>query len=260
MQNNFETLTLKIDRFTAYITLNRPDVKNAMNQQMVLDLLAAFEALRENHDARAIVISGAGGTFCAGGDIKEMAQVMQGGAMQNPGALDTLLRAVNEAPQVVITEIEGAALGGGFGLVCVSDIAVASTTAQFGMPEVRLGVAPALISPFVIERIGLTKARQLMLTGARFDGVTAHELGIVHEVCPPEVLDAAMNAVLDNIRECSPNAIREIKKLMFKVTRESLDATVDYRANLLTELRASSDGQEGMMAFVQKRKPAWTEQ
>lgn len=260
MQETFETLTITYTGFAAHVTLNRPEVKNAMNQQMVLDLLTAFEGLRDNTTIRAIVLSGAGGTFCAGGDIREMAQVMQGSPMQNPAALDTLLRLVNTAPQVVITRIEGAALGGGFGLMCVSDLAIAATTAQFGLPEVRLGVAPALISPFVIERIGLTKARQLMLTGARFDGVTAHELGLVHEICPPEVMDAAINATLDNIRECSPNAIRAIKHLMFTVTDAPLDATVEYRANLLTELRSSPEGQEGMMAFAQKRKPHWTEQ
>ncbi len=260
MLDSLSTLDIQFSGFAAQITLNRPEVKNAMNQQMVMDLLAAFEALRDNHDIRAIVLRGAGGTFCAGGDIKEMAQVMQGNPLANPTGLDTLLRTVEEAPQVVVAVIEGAALGGGFGLVCVSDIALTATTAQFGLPEVRLGIVPALISPFVLERLGLSIARQLMLTGARFDGVTAHEIGLVHEVAPPEVIDVALKAVLDNLRECSPNAIRECKKLIFRALRESLDDTLDYRANLLSELRASPEGQEGMLAFVQKRKPKWAEE
>lgn len=256
----FETLDIRIDSSFAYVMMNRPEVKNAMNSQMVLDLTAAFNALADNRDIRAVVLAGAGGTFCAGGDIKEMAAAFQGGDLnQNSGALDTLLRTVNEAPQVVIARVEGAAMGGGFGLVCVSDIAIASTEAKMGLPEVRLGIVPALISPYVIQRLGLTRARELMLTGRRFGGAEAQRLGIVHEVCPPDELDAKMKSTLDEIRQCSPNALAACKKLMFTVMQGDLDATVDYRANLLTELRQSADGQEGMMAFVQKRAAKWTE-
>src|SRR5688572_25090850 len=133
---NFETLAVTTSLPFAHITMNRPEVKNAMNSQMVLDLIAAFESLRDNHEVRAIVLSGAGGTFCAGGDIKEMAAVIQSGMDEQAGLLDKLLRLVNQAPQVVIAKVEGAAMGGGFGLVCVSDIAIASADATMGMPEV----------------------------------------------------------------------------------------------------------------------------
>jgi isohexenylglutaconyl-CoA hydratase len=259
MNPNFETLIVTITPPFAAVTLNRPDVKNAMNSTMVLDLIAAFEALRENREVRAVVISGAGGTFCAGGDIKELASIMQSGMDEHAGALDKLLRLVNQAPQVVIAKVEGAAMGGGFGLVCVADIAVASTDSKMGMPEVRLGIVPALISPYVIQRVGLTRARELMLTGRRFGGEEAKTYGVVQEVCPADALDAKVNALLDDIRQCSPAALAACKQLIFTVIDQPLDATVDYRANLLTELRHSDEGMEGMMAFAQKRPPKWAQ-
>jgi isohexenylglutaconyl-CoA hydratase len=257
--NSYETVNVTITPPFASITLNRPAVKNAMNNQMVLDILAAFEALRDNRDVRAIVLSGADGTFCAGGDLKEM-QALQSGATDNfSGTLDQMLRAINEAPQVVIAKIEGSAMGGGFGIVCVADIAIASTEAALGLPEIRLGIVPALISPYVIERVGLTRARELMLTGRRFDGVVACEYGIVHEAVVPEELEQRIQLVLDEIKLCSPNALAACKQLIFKVKDKPAKETVDYRTNLLTELRRSADGQEGMQAFREKRPPKWTQ-
>jgi len=255
---DFDTLAVTITPPFAYVTLNRPDVKNAMNAQMILDLIAAFEALKDNRDVRAVVLSGAGGTFCAGGDIKELADTIQGNKLEaDPGATDRMLRLVNEAPQVVICKVEGAAMGGGLGLVCVSDIAYTSTDAILGLPEVRLGLAPALISPYVIARVGLTRARELMLTGRRFTGDKAKEYGIVHEAYLPNDLDGHMANLLDEIRQCSPNALAACKRLMFEVKDKPLETTVEYRANLLTELRRSGDGIEGMTAFVERRKPKW---
>lgn len=258
---HFETLTLILASPFAHLTLNRPEVKNAMNAQMVVDITAAFAALGDNREVRAVVISGAGGTFCAGGDIKELAAAFQSGSAMDDklGALDTMLRVVNQSPQVVIAKVEGAAMGGGFGLVCVADIAIASTTAKMGMPEVRMGLVPALISPFVIERIGLTRARELMLTGRRLNGEEARKYGIIQEVCAPEALDGKVEGLLDEIRQCSPNAIAACKRLLFEVAGKDLDATVEYRANLLAELRRSDEAQEGMMAFVQKRPARWAE-
>ncbi len=257
----FETLTLTLKPPFAYLTLNRPEVKNAMNAQMVLDITAAFEALKDNREIRAVVISGAGGTFCAGGDIKELAAAFQAGSAMNEnlGALDTMLRTVNQAPQVVIARIEGAAMGGGFGLVCVADIAIASTDAKMGMPEVRMGLVPALISPYVIQRIGLTRARELMLTGRRLSGTDAQKYGIVQEACPPDELDTKVESILEEIRQCSPNALAACKALIFEVMDKDLDSTVDYRATLLADLRRSEEAQEGMMAFMQKRPAKWAE-
>jgi isohexenylglutaconyl-CoA hydratase len=261
--NPFETILVDIQPPFARVTLNRPKQRNAMNFQMVDELLTAFTALRDNRDVRAIILSGAGGHFCAGGDIGDL-QAAAGMSEDEQDAtvsrLDAMLRAVNEAPQAVIAKVDGVALGGGFGLACVSDVCIAATTATFGLPEVRLGLAPAVIAPFVIQRLGLTRARILMLTGTRFDGVTAHEYGLIHEVCPPEILDECTDAILTELRECSPNAIRAIKGLLFEAIGKSLDESLPYRARLLNTLRGGDDGQEGMMAFIQKRPPRWAKE
>jgi len=139
----------------------------------------------------------------------------------------------------------------------VSDIAISSTTASFGLPEARLGLAPAIIAPYVVQRVGLTRARIMMLTGVRFDGVSAHEYGIVHEVCPPEVLDVALDAVLNEVRQCSPSALRACKQLLFTSVTQSLDDSLAFRARTLNHLRQSDEGQEGMTAFMQSRPPNW---
>lgn len=258
----YETLALAFDGPFAHLTLNRPHVKNAMNAQMVLDLTAAFEALAANRAVRAVVLAGADGTFCAGGDLQEMAAAVQNpdyDPLRDASQFDALLQVVQRAPQVVVARVEGAALGGGFGLVCVSDIALAATTAKMGLPEVRLGLAPALIAPYVIARVGPTRARELILSGRRFDGVSAHEYGVIHDVCPPEVLDVALKRVLDDLRQCSPNALAACKRLILEVRDKPLADTLTYRANLLRELRASEEGQEGMLAFAMKRPPRWAQ-
>lgn len=253
-----ETLLVTLDRanMIAHVTLNRPEAKNAMNFKMVEELYTVFTALKGQRAFRAILLSGAGGTFCAGGDIKEMRE--KSVPSENKEAnLDAMLRACNTADQVVIAKIEGVALGGGFGLVCVSDIAIASTTAQFGLPEVRLGVSPAFISPFVLMRIGLTRARELMLSGRRFNGQLAQTYGLVHETVTPEALDNAVQWTLDEIRHCAPNALAKTKALIFEVLDKPLDETVSYRANLLNTLRAGEEAQEGLLAFMQKRPAKW---
>lgn len=254
----FETLLVTLDsnRMLATVTLNRPNTKNAMNFKMVEELHTVFMGLRGNRSIRAILLSGAGNTFCAGGDVKEMrenAVPFQSDRVD----LDQMLRACNTADQIVISKVEGAALGGGFGLVCVSDIAIASTNAQFGLPEVRLGVSPAFISPFVIERLGLTRARELMLTGRRFNGELAEKYGLVHQSCAPEFLEDAVDNVLKDIQQCAPNAIAATKSLIFEVKDKPLDDTIAYRANLLNTLRGSEEAQEGFLAFMQKRSAKW---
>lgn len=258
----FQTLLLDVHPPFAYLTLNRPERMNAMNFAMTGELLEAMLQINEMGDVRAVVISGAGGNFCAGGDLSDLQQPGLTPEEQEHivGRLDTVMRHINQSPKVVITKIQGAALGGGFGLACVSDIAIAATTAEFGMPEVRLGLVPALISPYVIERIGVARARLLMLTGTRFDGVSAHEYGVINEVCPPEILDECVQAVLDQIKLCSPTALAACKQLIHTVTAQSLDESLSYRARLLNTLRLSPEGQEGMAAFRAKRPPTWTEE
>jgi isohexenylglutaconyl-CoA hydratase len=199
------SLLLKIAPPFATLTLNRPAQHNALNVQMVDELNAAFTALRTRTDVSAVVLSGAGGHFCMGEEG------------QNPpvASISALLHSINQAPQVVIARIDGEALNAGFGLVCVSDIAIASTTASFGMPAIRLGKLPEAMMPFVVQRIGLTRARLLMLTGTVFDGVSAHEYGVVHEICPPEILDDCTDAVLNELRQSSPSVLTACKQRLF---------------------------------------------
>lgn len=253
----YSTIIIRTDGPFAHVTMNRPDTKNALNRQMVADLLAAFERFQTGRGLRAIVLSGAGGNFCAGGDLSEMRDAYMNNDTSQEFAFEKLLVAANDAPQVVIARVEGAAMGGGLGLVCISDIAIASTTARMGLPEVRLGVAAAFISPYVIRRVGLTRARELMLTGRRFDGQQAREYGFVHDAVEPEQLDARVQAILDDIRQCSPNALAATKTLIRQVSGKDPAETVAYRAGLLAELRRSEEAQEGITAFLTKRPPRW---
>jgi isohexenylglutaconyl-CoA hydratase len=258
--SQLETLAVTLDeaRKVAHVTLNRPESKNAMNFKMVEELYHVFTTLKGNRDVRAVLLSGSGGTFCAGGDIKEMREKSVPSESREAN-LDAMLRACNTADQVVIAKVEGAALGGGFGLVCVCDVAIASTTAQFGLPEVRLGVSPAFISPFVLARLGLTRARELMLTGRRFNGTMAEAYGLVHEAVTPDELDNAVGRVLNDVQQGAPNALAATKGLIFEVLDKPLDETVAYRANLLNTLRTGEEAQEGLLAFMQKRAPRWAQ-
>src|SRR5262249_17619212 len=168
--DTFETITCAVAGPVATITLSRPTARNAMSLAMVDELSRCFTTLRDEaySDVRVAILRAAGETFCAGGDLRDMRAASEDGARVGV-RLDEVRRVVNEAPQVVVARVQGAAMGGGLGLVCVSDIAIADEKATFGLPEVRLGLAPAVISPYVIQRLGFTRARQLMLTGRRFD-------------------------------------------------------------------------------------------
>ena len=257
-----ETLTIEVSGPVARLTLNRPDVHNAMNQQMVQELLTYFTEIQDSRAIRVVVLAAAGKTFCAGGDIKDMTASFSMPFEQQVEEMmrvDSMLQTIATAPQVTITRIQGTTMGGGMGLVAATDISIASESAKFGLPEVRLGVAPALISPYVIARLGISRARQLMLTGRRFNAQQALEYGFVHEICSDDELDKHVNATVGDVLKCAPNALAETKKLIDYVTSRSLPESSSYRAELITRLRSGEEGQEGMMAFVQKRKPSWDE-
>lgn len=257
-----ETILVEHHAPFATITLNRPEVHNAMNQKMVVEIREAIESLHDNREIRAIVITGAGQTFCAGGDLKEMQSSFAESEEQETertAQLDAMLQAVQNAPQVIIVKVNGAAMGGGFGLVCVSDIAISADHVMFAMPEVRLGIVPAVISPYVIHRIGLSKARRMMLVGDRCTPQQAIDYGLVHEVCPADQLDEHVQAILEQIQLASPHALAACKALISHVSERSIAETTQYRTQLLNTLRRGESGQEGMRSFVEKRKPKWTE-
>lgn len=262
-----ETLKLKQDGPFLHVTLNRPESRNAMSTTMASELTDLFAWLAGHSDIRAIILRGAAGHFCAGGDIKDMAGARARLAAGDKEAMYTfnrhfgaMITACNELPQTVVAVVEGAALGGGFGLVCVSDVAIAHPEATFGLPETGLGVIPAQIAPFVVKRIGLTQARRLALTGLRFKGAEAARLGVVHEVATDnEDLEQRLDQTLNAIKRCAPQANRLTKQLVLSVEKRAMGDVLDQAARDFANAVLGDEGQEGTMAFVQKRVPKWAE-
>ena len=260
---NTETLLLEQVEGVLYVTLNRPESRNAMSLAMVEELRAVLRAVRADQAVRALVLRGADGHFCAGGDIKDMAGARAKGGdayRELNRAFGSLLEEAQAAPQVLVAVLEGAVLGGGFGLACVSDIAIAHQGAKFGLPETSLGILPAQIAPFVVKRIGLTQARRLALTAARFDGAEALRLGLVHfsEADDQAVVDRLAEC-LQQIRQCAPGANAATKALLLATETEHLGNLLDHAADQFAEAVLGSEGAEGTMAFVQKRKPKWAQ-
>lgn len=261
-----DTLLLEKRGPALLITLNRPDVRNAMSLQMVAELATVFTEIEHDAGIRAVVLRGAGGHFCAGGDIKDMA----GARSQQAGeghddpfytlnrAFGQMIQQVNESSKVVIAITEGAVMGGGFGLACVSDLAIAGPTAKFGMPETSLGVIPAQIAPFVVERIGLTQARRLALLGLRIDANEAGALGIVHQVAETDAaLTELLEQALERVRQCAPGATAETKALLHRVGQEPMARLLDDAAEKFAAAIRGAEGAEGTLAFMQKRAPKW---
>ena len=258
---NCETLLLNLEAGVLHVTLNRPDSRNAMSLAMVGELRAVLDSVQNDLSVRAIVLRGAGGHFCAGGDIKDMAGARAAGAeayRELNRAFGALLEQAQQAPQVVVAVLEGAVLGGGFGLACVSDIAIADQGAKFGLPETTLGILPAQIAPFVVKRIGLTQARRLALTAARFDGAEALRLGLVHYCeSSDSSLEQRLDEVLGQIRQCAPHANAQTKALLLATESEALGPLLDRAAEQFAAAVTGGEGTEGTMAFMQKRKPKW---
>lgn len=260
-----QTLLLREERGVLHLTLNRPEARNAMTPEMLGEIEAVFTALRSRPDLRAVVMRGAGGFFCAGADLKNMMGGMKPPKAGEPDPLvamnrgfGTMLRQVQAAPQVVITVCEGAALAGGMGLVCVSDIALAHTDCKFGVPETARGLPPAQIAPFLVERIGLTQIRRLALTGAQFRGVEAKQLGLVHETfSTPQELETLLGETVKQVLGCAPGANALTKEILMNVGRLDMDAVLDDAAQKFAACARHPDAAEGITAFMQKRSPKW---
>ncbi|MTD22376.1 enoyl-CoA hydratase/isomerase family protein, partial [Pseudomonas sp. CCM 7891] len=233
------TLLLEPHNGVLHITLNRPQSRNAMSLQMVSELQAVLADVAGDNQVRALVISGAGGHFSAGGDVKDMSNASAQGASALRDlnrAFGTLLQTIEALPQVVIVVLQGAVLGGGFGLACASDIAIADHQAQFGLPEASLGLLPAQIAPFVVKRIGLTQARRLALTAARFDGVEAERLGLVHFVeRDSQALAERLDEVLGQVLRCAPGANARTKALLLASGEQPLGLLLDQAAQWFAE-------------------------
>lgn len=261
------SVLLSLEDGVLFVTLNRPESRNALSLEMVSELNAVFDAIGAGDALRAVVLRGAGGHFCAGADLKSM---MSGMKAPSAGEADpvvafsrafgTMLRKAGALPCVVIAVCEGAVLGGGFGFACVSDIALAHVDAKFGLPETTRGLPPAQIAPFVVERIGLTQARRLCLTSAQFNGTRALELGLVHETFGDEAsLQALLEQTLEQVRNCAPKANAVTKRIILAVQRQDMDTVLDQAAQDFADCVRGSEAPEGITAFMQKRKPRWAQ-
>lgn len=245
------------------LTLNRPEAHNALSPELTEALERAVDALARDSALRVLVITGAGASFCAGGDLKAM-RAMVAGTRDERMARSTrfarLLAAIRALPAPVLARVNGPAFAGGAGLVSVADIAIATEGAQFGFTEPRIGIAPANISPYVLARIGVTAARRLFLTAQRFEAAEGLRLGLYDKVVAADRLDAAVDAELGAILQCSPAALAACKRLIAEVPGKDGDAAMAYTATLLADLWETEDAREGIAAFNEKRKPRWAQQ
>lgn len=252
-----------------YVTINRPESRNALSNEVVQELSDVIDAIAEDRSIRTVILRGAGGTFCAGGDIKTFQESFQSTAptdgSRDPIAVnnrrfgDFMLK-INSMPQALVGIIEGAAFGGGLGLVCATDIAICMADTKFALSETGLGIPPAQIAPFVVNRVGMTNARHIALSGARFNGERAKELGLVHYVVRDAgELEATLKQVLNDIGKCAPGANAETKRILMDAQTKPLDEVLDYAAEAFARQLRGPEGQAGVMAFLQKQPAAWVE-
>ena len=270
------TIQVQTAQGVCTLTLHRPEVRNAMSLAMVSELLTALQAAEQDPSVRAIVVRGSGGHFCAGGDISDMAQArMKLAQMQampdqveglNPvaetnAAFGRLCLAYARSPLPIVTVLEGTVMGGGFGLACVSDVSLALDTVSFRLPETSLGIIPAQIAPFLVERLGYAEAKRLAVTGAKINAAEALTLRLVHEVhANAGELEGALQRTLAGILACGPQAIATTKGLLARARLSPPEQLVDDAARLFAQAVLSDEGQEGTGAFMQKRKPTWVPQ
>jgi methylglutaconyl-CoA hydratase len=243
------------------VTLTRPEVRNAFDEETIAALTALARDAAKDPTLRAIVLSGEGPAFCAGADLAWMMKAVAYSRQENlkdAEDLARMLEALDSLPVPLIARVHGAALGGGVGLVAVSDIAIAADTATFAFSEARLGIIPAVISPYVLAKIGVSAARELFLTAARFTATRAREIGLVHAVVPEASLDDTVDSYLHDILSCAPSAIAAAKRLVREVQGHRPDEVIGLTTTRIAEQRTGAEGQEGMRAFLEKRKPNWS--
>ncbi len=260
---NYETITLKATRAgVAVIMLNRPERHNAFNDEMVQELADAFDVVREADGLRMLILRGAGKSFSAGADLdwmKAAASNTRGENEMDAQALAEMLRKLHELPQMTLALAHGAAYGGGVGLVACCDVAIALSSAKFRFSEVRLGLTPSTIAPYVIEAIGPRWARALFVTGESFDGDYAERMGLVQYSVADEEEMARMEEYISSlVFDAAPGAVSECKKLVREVTGAPIDNALGHAtARHIAARRASDEGREGIAAFLEKRKPDW---
>jgi methylglutaconyl-CoA hydratase len=243
------------------VTLNRPDVRNAFNEDLIAELTTWANSVKPDAETRVAVLAGAGRSFCAGADLAWMSKMVAYSHDENvrdARAMATLFEALDRLPVPLIGRVHGAALGGGAGLAAVCDIVIAAEDTVFGFTEVKLGIVPAVISPYVIAKIGASAARELFLTGGRFSAARAREIGLVHAIGTEEDLDRMIARYVNEVQTAGPLAVAAAKKLIAEVSRQDRTGAMEYSIDAIAVQRVSAEGQEGMRAFLDKRKPSWT--
>jgi methylglutaconyl-CoA hydratase len=253
-------VAVSLDGPVAHVVLARPEARNAFDGPMVHELHDAVGAASARDDVRVIVLAGRGSVFCAGADVEWMKTVAGFTREENLAdarSLFELFEAIDRSPKAVVACVQGAALGGGAGLAAVADIVVAEEEAEFGFTEVRLGLVPAVISPYVVRKIGASAARELFLTGERFGAARAEAIGLVHRVVKRDELDAAVDERVREVLQAAPGAVAAAKDLVRSVSGHAVEGVRELVCKRIAERRTSDEGQEGLRAFLEKRKPGW---
>jgi methylglutaconyl-CoA hydratase len=262
MNTTYTTLEIQITKQVATIWLNRPEIRNAFNEVMIGELIKAFNEVSSLEDVRVIVLRGRGKSFCAGADLNWMRDVAGYGYEQNfkeSLQLSDCFYTIYNCPKPTIAVVHGAAIGGANGLLSACDMAVCDDETVFSLSEVKIGIVPACISPYVIKRVGEFGARELMLTGRRINGKEAERFRLVNKSLPAVDLDAYLNDLITLLMSSGPKAMTQCKTLIDQVSNKiTLNEALSYTAKMIAEIRASEEGQEGMAAFLEKRKPSWS--
>ncbi len=257
---NFPSILIELNKGCARVTLNRPDRRNAFDASMVEELREVFETLGQDHSVRTIILTGSGSTFCAGADLRWMGmdrRVSEPEAQQEAKRLLAMFRTIDECPCPVIGRIQGAAYGGGIGLITACDVTVAAAHATFTFSETRLGLVPAVIAPFVLAKTGGSFARRFCLTGEPFSASTAQTAGLVHEVVEPAALDARVTVLTEQISHLAPQAVRDTKALFHGFRHLSYEERWEVCIAGNVRARLSSEAREGLLAFHERRTPKW---
>jgi methylglutaconyl-CoA hydratase len=256
----YDFIATRRDGPVEHLTLNRPDVRNAFNEHVIDELTRWAQATAADRTVRCVVLAGAGKAFCAGADLTWMSKMVsytQEENVRDARAMARMFSALDTLPVALIGRVHGAALGGGSGLAAVCDIVVASEDAVFGFTEVKLGILPAVISPYALAKIGRSAARELFLTGMRFSAQRAREIGLVHAVAPADELDARVREYVDEVLSAGPEGLAAAKALVPQVWTRSAPDAMEMTAETIAARRVSPEGQEGMKAFLEKRKASW---
>lgn len=261
-EEKYKTIIVSSEGPVGRVVLNRPKIHNAFDSTMIRELDDAFEKIQKESAVRVVILTGKGESFCAGADINWLREIIDYSFEQNLKEsleLAELLHKIYVLPKPSIAMVNGATIGGGNGFISACDIAVASKEAIFGLSEVKIGLVPAAISPYVIRRIGESKAREFFLTGRRISAGEALEIGLINDVVPPEKLEGKVKELAELLLSSGPDAVASCKKLIQDVPKMNFEDAKEYTARMIANLRISEEGQEGMKAFLEKRKPSWLE-